>query len=80
MILFSCKQSMESKLHVKSVKIGASLFLVTILTYSNLVYATITGVPYSGYLYFVIYVNNSANFFVYFWIDENFRKWTLRKI
>ena len=80
MIHFRSNQTMENKRHLKSVKIGASLFLVTILTYSNLVFATITGIPYSGYLYCVIYVNNFANFFVYFWIDENFRKWTLRKM
>ena len=71
--------SVENKRHVKSVKIGASLFAVTMLTYSSTVYGVITGVPVTGYIYVLIYINNFANFFVYFWIDKKFRIWVLRK-
>ena len=70
---------MENKRHVKSVKIGASLFLVTIVTYLPIVYTSVTQLHFSGYVYGTIYVNNFANFFVYFLIDEKFRHWILRK-
>ena len=79
LIHFRLKKSMDNKRHVKSVKIGASLFFVTMVSYSPIVFGTITGVPYPGYLFVVIYVNNFVNFFVYFWIDKNFRKWILLK-
>ena len=69
---------LEHKRHVKSVKIGASLFLLIIATYSPLVYATAAKTSISGYMGFVIYINNFANFFIYFWIDENFRKAVLK--
>ena len=70
---------MENKRHVKTVKIGASLFLVTMVTYSPIIFSIITGIAQTGYIFGIIYVNNFANFFVYFWIDEKFRHWILRR-
>ena len=59
---------------MKSVKIGASLVVLTLATLSPLIYAIVTKTALSGYLRFVTYINNFANFFVYFWIDKEFRK------
>ena len=69
---------LEHNRHVKSVKIGASLFLLIIATYTPLGYAIASKTTISGYLAFVIYINNFANFFIYFWIDEKFRKAVLK--
>ena len=63
---------------MKSVKIGASLFLLTIATYAPLVFVFATETQISGYMRFIIYINNFANFFIYFWIDEKFRNAVLR--
>ena len=66
------------KRHVKSVKIGSSIFFLIIATYSPLCYAIVAKTKVSGYLGFVIYINNFANFFIYFWIDKKFRKAVLQ--
>ena len=63
---------------MKSVKIGASLFLLTVVTFAPLAYALGTQATISGYLSLVIYINNFANFFIYFWIDNKFRKAVLK--
>ena len=60
--------------HLKSVKIGASLFVVTVASYTPLIFSILSTTYLSGYLYFVIYINNFANFFVYAWIDDKFRE------
>ena len=70
-------QSLENKRHVKSVKIGASLFVIAMLTYAPIIFCAVTGTQCSGYTYGVIYINNFVNFFVYSWIDTNFRNWIL---
>ena len=59
--------------HIKSAKIGAGLFVVSVTSYFPLVYSLLSAQYRSGYLYFVIFINNFANFFVYAWIDEKFR-------
>ena len=73
------QQSRENKRHVKSVKIGASLFLITIITYTPIELAYVIGIPFFRYIEHAIYINNFINFFVYLWIDEDFRRWILRK-
>ena len=70
----------QNKRHVKSVKIGMSLFFLTIATYLPFHISVLTNIPYSGYLYGLIYINNFANFFVYFWIDRKFRRWVLHRV
>ena len=65
---------------MKSLKIGATLFLVTIATVSAMFYATLfSRKAVHGRLYFIVYINNFANFFVYFWIEDKFRNWILRR-
>ena len=65
---------------VKSLKIGVALFVVTISTYTPFLYADLfSDGDVSGYAHFLFYCNNFANFFVYFWIDDKFRDWTLRR-
>ena len=65
--------------HKKSVKIGASLFMLTIVSYCPLVLNGNLGLVASPYLFYFIYINNFGNFFIYFWIDEKFRKFILRR-
>ena len=77
MLSFS-RPALGNKQYIKSVKIGASLVVVTLVTFSPLVYAVVAETSISGYIHFVIYINNFANFFVYFWIDERFRKAVLK--
>ena len=63
--------------HVKAVKIGASLFVLSIITYTPLTLADLSHTVVSGYFYFSVFINNFANFFVYVWVDVKFRNWLL---
>ena len=65
-------RSNNSKRHVKSVKIGASLFLLTMATFMPITYDFMTQDMVSAYSFFVIYSNYFANFFIYFWIPNFF--------
>ena len=65
---------MRKKQHVKCVKIGACLVALTLATFSPIAYASVAKTALSGYMFFVVYINNFANFFIYFWIDDKFRK------
>ena len=58
---------------MKSVKIGLSLFIVFILSFTPSLYVYNFGGPISGYFRFAIYINNLANFFIYLFVDEEFR-------
>ena len=58
---------------MKSVKIGLSLFIVYILSYTPFMYVGISGNPISGYFRFTFYINNLANFFIYLFVDGEFR-------
>ena len=58
---------------MKSVKIGLSLLSVYILTYTPFLYVGIVREPISGYFRFTFYINNLANFFIYLFVDEEFR-------
>ena len=60
--------------HVKSVKIGAGIFVLTVATYLPAIVGSFVGVKVSGYWAYAVYVNNFANFFVYLWIDDEFRR------
>ena len=59
--------------HMKLVKIGLSLFIVFIVSFTPGLYVVNFGGPISGYIRFTFMFNNVANFFVYFFIDEEFR-------
>ena len=58
---------------MKTVKIGVSLLLVFILSFVPMLYAVNSDDPISGYFRFSVYVNNLANFFIYLFVDEQFR-------
>ena len=70
---FLCSSMQKKAKHVKSVKIGASLFVLTLVWYLPFVLTILVGWRISRYFFYFAYINNFANFFVYFWIDENFR-------
>ena len=54
--------------------------IVMISTHSPFIYVGfINDGDVSGYTHFLFYCNNFANFFVYFWIDDKFRDWILRR-
>ena len=61
---------------MKAVKIGLSLFFVFILSYTPIIFAynlaSSLG-PISGYFRFTFYLNHLANFFIYLFVDEEFR-------
>ena len=57
---------------MKSVKIGLSLFIVYMISHTPYKYITTFGGPISGYFKFAFYINNLANFFIYFFVDEKF--------
>ena len=59
--------------HMKSVKIGLSLFLVFIFSFTPSVYAILAREVMSGYFRYTNYINNLANFFIYLLVDEEFR-------
>ena len=58
---------------MKTVKIGLSLFVVFILSYTPFIYVAAFGQPISGYFRFSFYLNNLANFFIYLLVDGEFR-------
>ena len=58
---------------MKVVKIGVSLFMVFILSYTPFIYIVTFGKPISAYFGFTFYINNLANFFIYLFVDEEFR-------
>ena len=60
--------------HIKSVKIGLSLFVIFILSLLPELYVANFGGPISGYFHFSFYINNIANFFIYLIADEKFRE------
>ena len=64
---------------MKAIKIGAMLVVVSFASFTPSVVAGRTNIPVPGYFNFFIYINNFANFFVYFWIDDKFRNWVLRR-
>ena len=77
---FVLRANSKSKSHMKAIKIGAMLFLVSFASFTPIVVAVINdGLEIWGYFDFFIYINNFANFFVYFWIDDKFRNWVLRR-
>ena len=59
---------------MKSVKIGASLFLVFVVSFvpSPVMYALNNGMPISGYFRYMFFINNLANFFIYVVVDDEF--------
>ena len=77
--VFACisqlfRQTSQKNLrHMKSVKIGASLALVFILSFTPGIYGMNTGRPISGYFRYTFYINNLANFFIYLVVDDEFR-------
>ena len=58
---------------MKTVKIGLSLFMVFILSYTPFLYVIMFEKSISGFFRFVFYINNLANFFIYLFVDEDFR-------
>ena len=57
----------------KPVMIGASLFVVFMVSLLPILYAGAFGGPISGYFRYTYYINNLANFFIYLFVDEEFR-------
>ena len=64
---------------MKAIKIGAMLVVVSFASFTPSVVAGSTNKAVPGYFNFFVYINNFANFFVYFWIDDKFRNWVLRR-
>ena len=58
---------------MKAVKIGLSLFMVFIMSFTPILYIIFFRKPISGYFGFSFYINNLANFFIYLFVDEEFR-------
>ena len=69
---FPCS-SKKSKRHLKSLKIGLSLFLAFSLSYMPALYTFNKFGPISGYFRYSIGLFHVANFFIYLVIDEDFR-------
>ena len=67
------KNSNPRSCHIKTVKIGLSLFVVFILSYTPFIYIVTFGKLISGYFAFAFYNNNLANFLIYLFVDEEFR-------
>ena len=64
---------------MKAVKIGVSLLILTILSYLPPPFLNLVlRLTVPKYVMFTFYVNNFANFFIYIWIDEKFRKFVCR--
>ena len=59
--------------NMKLVKIGLSLFIVFIVSFTPGLYVVNFGGPISGYFVFAYKINNLANFFVNLLVDEEFR-------
>ena len=70
---FRAQPNVAKPRHTKSVKIGLSLFLVFIFSYTPTIYAIVSRRPISGYFRYTNYINNLANFFIYLLVDEEFR-------
>ena len=58
---------------MKSVKFGLSLLFVYVLAYTPYLYVIVFTQPISGYFRFKFYINDMANFFIYLFVDEDFR-------
>ena len=76
MIVYLCSSEKpgNASRHSKSVKIGASLFIVFLFSYAQFIYLGNGGGPISGYFRYTFYINNLANFFIYLAVDEEFRE------
>ena len=72
MVLFRSHLKAKPR-HMKSVKIGVSLFIIFVLSYLPAIYAINTGYRISGYFRYTAYINNLANFFIYLMVDKEFR-------
>ena len=75
--LISVRRTGQQVQHGKSVKIGASLFTLNFVCFSPAFINAFTNKPIPGYLHPVVFINNFANVFVYFWIDVKFRNFVL---
>ena len=64
--------------HMKSIKIGVGLMVLTIITYLP-VGIRQSGVQVAEYFRYFVFVNNFANFFIYLAVDENFKNFILRR-
>ena len=75
LVLFHNRQSAASNQarHMKSVKIGISLCVVFMLSFSHALHIIINGELLNGYFDFAFWINNLANFFIYLVVDEEFR-------
>ena len=76
---FICRHTTNNARHKKSVKIGVALFTLTVVCYLSVVLLALSNLVISPYLFYLLYFNNLGNFFIYFWIDEKFRKFILLK-
>ena len=52
---------------------------MTVVCYLSVVLLALSNLVISPYFFYLLYFNNLGNFFIYFWIDEKFRKFILRK-
>ena len=59
---------------MKCVKIGTSLFVVFLLSFTPEMFAANTNKKISGFFDYAFYINNLANFFFYLMIDGDFRR------
>ena len=66
-------RSRQKPRYMKSVKIGSLLFVVFIVSFIPTIYALFSGYLINGYFQFSLYINNLANFFIYLFVDEEFR-------
>ena len=76
---FSASDSGCGGPHATAVKIGLSVFIVFGISFSCVIITKLTNSQLPGQVYYIIYFNNVANFFVYLIVDAQFRN-ALKKL
>ena len=70
--IFSKNRKQYSR-HIKAAKIGVSIFIVFFLSMTPAFYALHISRPINGYYRFAFAINNLSNFFIYLFVDDEFR-------
>ena len=59
--------------HATALKIGLSIFGSYAASFAAPFYAVTTGSTLPGLIYYLLFINNLANFFIYLAVDVKFR-------
>ena len=63
----------------KSYKIGRFVLFFSLLSYVPLTVELLIFDRLPSFVVLIQHFNNFANFFIYLWFDDDFRKWVLRR-